>query len=358
MITDKGQKLVKIPKMKKILKIVPVYLWKRISNKPIIFNLNINATNLCNQNCPMCNAVIVGKGKGNTITLEQFKNIYNALKPYNVASLTLSGGEPSLAKDMPEIIEFASGKFPFGINLNTNLFANEKIITRVATSALKCNARIGTSFDGIGELADKLRGVKNVSQRVIENIELVSELKKKYNSSSILSIHTVISDKSISQVPDILKISEKYGWKHTLAPVNNFFYQEDDNVNFPKLHYSKELEEIINIANSKENIGCSREFLKSIPKFTKGEIDKFCPYLTKMFGTYKVFVDPDGNLALCNREPIGNVLESSIEDILKTEKYKSDYKAYKKCQGCWMICFVEVLLAMPKFYRNMIKNRF
>ncbi|MFH0977304.1 MAG: radical SAM protein [Spirochaetota bacterium] len=350
----------KIFKLKagKIAKAAAGYAWRYIRRKPLVFNLNLNVTNICNQNCPMCNAVITGRKGGVSVSLRECVEIYEKLKPYSIASLTISGGEPSLVKDIPQILDFFSDKFPFGVNVNSNLYANEKTITPFAESALKNNIRIGTSFDGLSKTADKLRGAKNVSQKVIKNIELVTRLKKDLKSNSTLNMNSVICDQNLDQIPEILSISEKFGWTHTLAPWNCFFYQDEKNPDLQTLHYSDKLEKVIALAASKKNIACSREFLLSIPKFVKDETDKYCPYLTGIFRTYKIFVDPNGDVSLCSREPIGNIRQSSLEDILKTEDYRSDLRGYRKCHKCWMACFVEVLLAMPKFYQKRIVNRY
>lgn len=342
----------------KIAKASGVYIGRYITRKPLVFNLNLNVTNICNQHCPMCNAVIVGKGGGVTITLEQHKKIIEKLKPYSIASLTISGGEPSLVKEIPQILDYSADKFPFGVNVNSNLYANEKIIIPFASAALRNNIRIGTSFDGFGAVADRLRGAKNVSERVLKNIELVTELKKEMKSDSTLNMHTVISDQNISQVPEILEISEKYGWTQTIAPWNCFFYQDSDNPDLQTLTYSEELEKVIALAATKKNIAVSKDFLLNIPKFVKNETDKYCPYLTGMFKSYKIFMEPNGDFSLCSRKPIGNIFQSSIEEILKSEEYYRDLEGYRKCPKCWMACFVEVLLATPKFYQKRIINKY
>jgi len=351
------EKIFKAPKAGRIAKATGVYLWKYITRQPMIFNLNLNVTNLCNQNCPMCNAVIVGKGTGNTITFDQVQEYIDIVKPHKIASLTISGGEPSIVKEMPEIFDYVADKFPFGVNCNSNLYAQESVIRRFAEGALRNDIRIGTSFDGFGATADKLRGAKDVSERVTKNIEMITEMRKEMKSGSTLNMHTVISDQNIDEIPDILALSEKYGWTQTLAPVNNFFYQDASDPNTPKLHYSDKLEKVIALAATKSNVAVSKDFLLNIPRYIKGETDKYCPYLTGLFKIYKIFLDPNGDLSLCSREPIGNITESSVSEMLKGDRYKKDLKGYMCCPGCWMACFVEILLATPKFYQRMIVNQ-
>lgn len=350
------KKIFKTPKAGKILKYGPIYFSKWIMRKPLVFNLNLNVTNLCNQNCPMCNAVIVGQGTGTTIKFEQVKQYLEILKKHHIASLTISGGEPSLVKDMPEIFDYVADKFPFGVNCNSNLYAQESVIRRFAEAALRNNIRIGTSFDGFGETADTLRGALDVAKRVEQNIAMITEMRRQMNSSSTLNMHTVISDANIDQVPDILNLSAKYGWTQTLAPVNNFFYQDSSDPRTPRLHYSEKLEKVIALAKTMSHIAVSKSFLLGIPKYIKGEQDKYCPYLTGIFKVFKIFLDPNGDVSLCSRTPLGNITERPLEDIFSGEKYERDIASYRRCPGCWMACFVEVLLATPKWYQRMIVN--
>jgi MoaA/NifB/PqqE/SkfB family radical SAM enzyme len=350
------KRIFKTPKAGKIARASAVYLWKYVTRQPLVFNLNLNVTNLCNQNCPMCNAVIVGQGAGVTVTFDQVKEYLEILRPHRIASLTISGGEPSLVKDMPLIFDHVAGMFPFGANCNSNLYAQENVIRRFAEAALRNNIRIGTSFDGFGDTADRLRGASNVAERVEKNIAMITEMRREMNSQSTLNMHTVISDQNIDQVRDILAVSEKYGWTQTLAPVNNFFYQDTSDPRTPVLTYSDKLEKVIEYAATRPHVAVSKSFLRGIPKYVKGGQDKYCPYLTGIFKIFKVFLDPNGDLSLCSRVPLGNIKEKSLKEMLASEDYRKDIKSYRRCPGCWMACFVEVLLATPKFYQRMIVN--
>jgi sulfatase maturation enzyme AslB (radical SAM superfamily) len=339
------------------LKIGVRYLFRYMTGKPVIMNLNFNVTNMCNQNCPMCNAVITDDPNAQYVSLETFKKYIDYFVKYNVATLSISGGEPSVVPNMAAMIDYAGGKFPFGINLNTNLFSGQKITREVAEAALRNNVRIGISFDGFDDVADKLRGAKDVSKKIIENMMMVSEMKKQMKSSSTLNMHTVISDKNLHQIKRILDYSESIGWSQTLAPVNNFFYQEPISPDVPLLHHSEELEEVIRYAATKPNISISRQFLENIPAFTLGKTPKLCPYLTGIFRTNKVFLDVNGDLAICSRKAIGNINKQSIIEIFAGEKYRKDVDDYIDCRGCWMVCFVEALLAMPKWYQGMVARK-
>jgi len=349
---SKRARIFKVRKMSAVFGLGGRYLLNYALGRPVIMNLNFNVTNICNQNCPMCNAVITGHPNAEFVTLDVFRKYVDIFVDYGVATLSISGGEPSVVSGMPAMLDYAGRKFPFGINLNTNLFAPAKTTRAVAEAALRNNIRIGISFDGFDDVADRLRGAKNVSATIMENMRMVAEMKRESGSKSTLNMHTVISDKNLHQIKQILDYSEKMGWSQTLAPVNNFFYQEPISPDAPLLHHSEQLEDVIRYALSKPNISVSRQFLEMIPKFTKGESPKICPYLTGVFRTNKVFLDVNGDLSICSRKAIGNVNRQSIVDIFRTDAYRKEIDDYISCRGCWMVCYVEALLAMPKWYQS------
>ena len=141
--------------------------------------------------------------------------------------------------------------------------------------------------------------------------------------------------------------------------VKTYQYAPEENPNaIPTwLGIGKKLEDIIALASIKKNIAVSKAFLKNIPVYINDRGEKLCPYLTGLFRTFKIFVDPNGDLSLCSRVPIGNVMNNSIEEMMKTEQYSREVQSFKRCPGCWMACFVEIMLAAPRPYQILVRNR-
>ncbi|MDO8461685.1 MAG: radical SAM protein, partial [Deltaproteobacteria bacterium] len=178
--------------------------------KPIILNLNLYTTRLCNQQCPMCNAELDVNG-GPSITLDDFKLYLDRLKSYAIPSITFSGGEPTIAPELPEIIDYAAKRFPFRMGIVSNFYGRNDRFRRSIDACLKHNLNIGCSFDGFGEVADKQRGARNVSEIVTENLKWVTARKKELGSRAPLVMNTVISDTNLHQVMEIIQFSKKLG---------------------------------------------------------------------------------------------------------------------------------------------------
>ena len=51
--------------------------------------------------------------------------------------------------------------------------------------------------------------------------------------------------------------------------------------------------------------------------------------------------------------PLRKALDT-LTGILGSDPYRKDLNTYRACGGCWMACFVEVILAMPKWYQTRI----
>jgi hypothetical protein len=83
----------------------------------------IDVTNRCNLKCPICFANAAAAGYVYEPTLEDIFGMIDNLtsnKPVSVKALQLSGGEPTLRDDLPDIIRYAHEKGIHHVEVNTN----------------------------------------------------------------------------------------------------------------------------------------------------------------------------------------------------------------------------------------------
>jgi len=324
--------------------------------KPLLFNLNLNVTTRCNQNCPMCNAVL-DKQPDDTLTLVKLKAYLKAFKGVPIPSVTLSGGEPTLAPEFPDIVKYCKERFPFGVGMVSNFYSKGARFKDAMDAALKADIRIACSFDGFGRVAEERRGVPNVDAILMENIAWVSERKKELGSKSKLAINTVISDQNIYQVKDIIDVAVRFGWISRLSCFNPFFSSDDDPM-LPTLNESRRIAQLINEVLGCEAVKENPHFLMGIPVFADKSSPKLCPYLRWPYRKAKVFLNPNGDVLLCDRMPIGNVLKDNFEDLVSSREYKDRLNKFKECKGCWIPCFVEPMLPLSPVSRLRIRRRF
>jgi len=83
----------------------------------------IDVTNRCNLRCPICFANAASAGYEYELNLDTIKGIIDNLsenKPVSVKALQLSGGEPTLRNDLPDIVEYAHARGIHHVEVNTN----------------------------------------------------------------------------------------------------------------------------------------------------------------------------------------------------------------------------------------------
>lgn len=332
--------------MIKKLYFLMIYGFRFIFRKPFFLNLNVDVTEFCTQNCKMCNAELHRDTK-DIIGADNVLNHFKKLKKYHFATCSLSGGEPTLVSDIWKVFPMAKKQFPFGVLLLSNLYGNKDRIFKIMEEALKNGIDISISFDGFGEVADKLRGAKRVSEIVEENLWRLKELREATPSKSKITLHTVMCDDNLDQVPDIINLSKKLGFKQSITVVNSFFYLDEPDM--PQMTKIDKLVEVVNLAIEQEHITQNREFLKGIVTFSKGEAPKLCPYLTTQLKAFKLFLKPEGDASLCDRVPLGNIYrDKNLNEMFKKDEYAKAVESYRKCSGCWLGCFVVPMIKYKK----------
>jgi len=314
-------------------------------------NLNITATNRCTQTCPMCNSYVLAQANPAMLKADDFALYLEKLAPYRIAAATVCGGEPTLVPDMPEILAMAQRHFPFGVMLISNFYGNTRRVMRVMEAALRLNIKINCSFDGFGQAADIQRGARRVSEHVFRHLRMVVEMKKAMGSKSAITLHTVLSDLNVKQYPQILELVGELGVNHSVGPVNHFEYDQCNDGEVPTLTAGPDLDRALELALSSGYLaGQSHAFVRGIADYAAHTSPKVCPYLTPGLKRMYMFMEPNGDLSLCDRQPIGNLRTHTIDEMFRGEAYRTRLKEFiEPCTGCWYSCFVELPLALkPK----------
>ncbi len=162
-------------------------------------NVTVSVTNLCNSRCRTC---FIWKLyptnndlKDSECSSEEFGRIFESLgkSPY---WLTMSGGEPFLRSDLPEICRTAIECCEPGIlNIPTNGLLPEKIeadVRHILEGIRDTHLIINLSLDGVGTKHDQIRGVSGNFNTVIETYRLLAALKEDCQNLTV-GIHTVVS---------------------------------------------------------------------------------------------------------------------------------------------------------------------
>ncbi len=171
---------------------VPAYrmAYRLGSRPPRPLNLTVSVLNRCNSRCQTCN---VYEREDDLLSPDDYARIFHNYR--GLVWLTLSGGEPSLRPDLPEITAaIVHAAAPEIINLPTNGILTDRILTQVDAIAALHPGRliVNLSLDGLGVEHDRLRGVLGNWRAALATWDGLRDLRRQHGNL-VLGIHTVIS---------------------------------------------------------------------------------------------------------------------------------------------------------------------
>lgn len=246
------------------------YLFKKSNTLPIYLILDV--TSLCNSKCLMCfNWEKTELKKEMRLSLEELEKISSSMG--NLFWLALGGGEPFLRDDLPDLIKiFEKNNKVKHVTTATNALQPEKIrdMTKQILENGEYTFLVNISIDGIGELHNHIRGVKNNFKKTLETYKLLSDLKTNYKRLNI-GVNTTISNLNQDHIKEIYNFVKK-----NMPNVESHSFEQirgstrDPNIKPPSIDFYEKNKEFFKgvITNYKYyNLYRFNLFLKSVKKY-------------------------------------------------------------------------------------------
>ncbi len=159
----------------------------------------IDITNRCNLKCPVCFANAAAAGYVYEPTKEQVTGMLEnlrATKPVPATALQFSGGEPTIRKDLPDLIRKAKELGFRHVEINTNgvqisksvEYAKELKAAGVSTFYLQFDGltpEVYKYIRGVDLLETKMKAIQNLREAGIHSVVLVVTLIKGVNDSQL-----------------------------------------------------------------------------------------------------------------------------------------------------------------------------
>jgi sulfatase maturation enzyme AslB (radical SAM superfamily) len=329
-----------------------------------------NCTWVCDAKCTMCSNWKWGNRKED-LTLAQLEPVFDNPFWGAVENLNISGGEPTTRLDLPQMVEMFQRHLPrlrkIGINTTGLTPARAipmltKIVKFCAEHELLISIRV--SLDGIGDVHNQVRAVKNGFDKASATIEAMQALSKEYPNFQF-GIASTIFAKNLTDAENILTWARTKG----LDVVFNMLRFTD------AMLHNKELEEGIKFGGREEDFmrkffldrvkeesvlsGQSFMYLHYADMITNGYHRTMpCP-----FQSQGLLLNPNGDLHYCeNSQKIGNVLDESAgalyykaENLMHRQQIKDQI-----CPTCLSPCQVNVgamkqFVPYAKFLRRAYK---
>ena len=184
--------------------------------------VQIEPVSVCNFKCVFCyqaDKTFSKKDSGymGYMDLKLFKRVIDELEG-NVESITLaSRGEPTLHKQLGEMLEYMNGKFlAVKINSNASLFT-DKLIHTILSNDVQTMAFSIDAADK--ELYEKLR-VNGKFERTLKNVKKFNEIREKYYPSSRLV--TRISGVKVNEIQNVDEMVKKWSSYADMVAFTNY----------------------------------------------------------------------------------------------------------------------------------------
>jgi MoaA/NifB/PqqE/SkfB family radical SAM enzyme len=202
--------------------------------------LTYSVTAACQSKCKTCNIGLKyqhdPKRAERDLKLEEIEKIFQTLG--HIYFFNISGGEPFLRRDLPEIIKLACRYLkPRIIHIPTNAIASGRIRDLTLQCLKIINQYDSTvpftikpSIDGIGKVHDEIRGVKGNFKQLEKTISYLKEIEQDYKNFH-LELGTVISNFNINHLSEIEDYVHSLGvqsYRNEIAENRTEFFNIED----------------------------------------------------------------------------------------------------------------------------------
>ena len=283
----------------------------------------------CNTFCAMCD--IWSKPDRNELEPDFYRRLPTSLKNINI-----SGGEPFMRDDIPEIIavlreHLDDPRFVF----STNGMLTDKIVKQALEMA---PVAIRVSVDGVGEVHDEIRNVKGCFERVTGTVRKLKEAGIKD-----LGLACTGSKDNPGALAGVKKLAEELGVDYVCSVVHSselYFGDQEDMV--PRDETTRN--DLITISRNQLRSTRPKDWFRAY--YTDGIIDYIDGKPRRepcTAAVQHIHVDHRGIVYPCNilNRPLGDLKEKTWEEIEASATTPEVLEEVRTCPiQCWMSCTV------------------
>lgn len=287
----------------------------------------------CNSRCVMCD---IWKLKNQPeLPSAEFLKL-----PASLRDINISGGEPFLRLDLPQIVANLKKAAPrVRMIISSNGFATD-LIVRQMKEILKIKHDIGVaiSIDGIGEMHNQMRGIPGGFDKAVGTVKKLQELGMKN-----LRLAYTATDMNIEHLSKVYDLSREMGveFTHSYAQSSEFYFGGKQNVQNPSAESLQRQYEYL-IKQELKSFSLKR-WLRAYFAYGMCEfVSSRNPVLSDAPGRDFFFLDPNGDIypSVVHNIKLGNIKEiTNFEQFWCSDEIEGKRKLVDaKNIPVWMIC--------------------
>lgn len=321
---------------------------------PYPFLVTLVVTRRCNSRCRMCN---IWQDKDSPqLSLEQIQHIFGRDDFSFVRQLVLTGGEPTLRSDLPDLFEVVRAACPNlehvelavnGLNTRRTVEYVERMLGSIEQSPGRINRFVAqVSLDGIGDIHDDIRGIHGAYRAVCETLDGLGRLEKRY---PILNrrLSCVVMPQNLAHVEPLRAFAREQDCSIFFSPAvlsGEYFRNLDGGNDLTFISGEGRNEEA---AKAFAKLGSYAKkkamhfYYEDVSRMLQGaERSRLC-----MMGFYGLVIEHDGSVYPCvnfETNSFGNLLEQSFDEVWFGPQAKAARQElrHSACPTCVANCYV------------------
>lgn len=292
-------------------------------------------TERCNARCIHCD-IWKNRGKEEPPSVEVLKSTLREFRSWlGPVQVTFSGGEALLKPYTTDLVQYASS-LGLLVEILTHGYWEDQ--GRIEALAQARPWRVTVSFDGLGEVHNKIRGRDDFFDKTSRTIETLRRKRGENHQQIPILLKTVIMQHNLDDVCKVADFAAEHQLEVFYQPIEqNYNTSEDPDwfqhcENWPAdpSHAAEVVKQLIEmkrggkpIMNSVEQLQVMVEYFKTpaelrvaVQNHTAHERRPICSALTN------IQVQANGDVVLCpSIPPVGNIKESSIREIWRNRPH-------------------------------------
>lgn len=294
----------------------------------------------CNSRCSMCHVWQNPTKVEDEVSLETLEKI-----PSGICYLNLTGGEPTLRKDLPEIVDLL---YPKAMTLEIS--SNGLLAERLEPIIKKYpDIKIRFSLEGSEIINNRIRGEKDGYNRKIRGLFKLKEL-----GATDIGISTVIQDDNLEEVVPLFKFAREHNFEFATTTLHNGFqFHKVDNTPYDRIRIADTMGDLI--TEMLQGFNVKNWFRAYLNLGLMAKILGQRRLLNCTAGSDFVFIDPWSDVYACNVRPdfkLGSLSVQKWDDILQGKVAEEVRNKVSCCQhNCWMVGSAKTAMRHPRYPR-------
>jgi MoaA/NifB/PqqE/SkfB family radical SAM enzyme len=288
------------------------YAWLTLRHRPILVHFEVMMR--CNARCSFCDYwKTPAEAKDH-----ELKSFADAARFFNPIMVTFTGGEPTLRRDLEELVSAVSRAIRIKY---ISMITHGGMLTPDRAWSL-WNAGINQfsiSLDYVDGRHDQARGIPGLTEKIFRNTAVMRE-----RGIDNIRFNAVIKDNNLDQIIPIAEKAAELG-----CGVNFSVYTDAKNGNTAHLVREEQLQAIDDLVREmlafkrrkRGVITNSDYYIEQIPRYVRGEMKEPC-----RSGIRTIHIDPTGHVKRCPDFPV--------------DFHWTEFREYKPidCNACYYAC--------------------